>query len=321
MLESAPGAINAEPKGLEGPAKGSTWRPRLGLGPADGSAFLLPVLRVCTFGGLKVVSLDVHEVAAGAEGADTHGLESAAGDIPAAVWLVVVGPLLAGAVDEQAAAAIVAVAASVVAPTQLCLVLGVVEGNVELVEPVGELAALGILAQTQRRVAGAQLGLVAGGADPRHAGNGGVYQREQRVGQGDTAAAALRLRACQQVVHHLLILARRQEGLVTHLIDKPTVSNPSVKVYIYLKQRVWQQFLGPQDGQQSVDPLFWVVGVGGREGDCTTKRTNFGQTQASELSMVLVEQLSSLCYLEEASSVLQEVPKSLQNLRSLLDGR
>lgn len=122
-----------------------------------------------------MVGLDVKEVAAGAKGADAHGLEGAAGDVPAAVRLVVGGPLLAGVVDKQAAAAVVALSASVVAPTQLRLVLGVVEGNVELVKPVGKLAALGVLAQARHRVAGAQLGLVAGGADPRHAGSGGVH--------------------------------------------------------------------------------------------------------------------------------------------------
>lgn len=175
MLEAASGAVDAEPKGLEGAAQGSTWRPRLGLGPANDATLFLPVLRVHTFGGSEMVGLDVQEVAAGAEGADTHGLEGAAGDVPAAVRLVVSGPLLAWVVDKQTAAAVVAVSTSVVAPTQLSLVLGVVEGNMELVEPMGELAALGILAQAGCRVAGAQLGLVAGGAHPRHAGTGGVH--------------------------------------------------------------------------------------------------------------------------------------------------
>lgn len=192
MLEAAPGAIDAEPKGLEGAAQGSTWGPCLGLGSADGGrALLLLVLRVRTFRGSEVVGLDVQEVAACAEGADTHGLEGAAGDVPAAVRLVVGGPLLAWVVDKQAAAAVVAVSANVVAPTQLSLVLGVVEGNVELVEPVGKLAALGVLAQARRRVGGAQLSLVPGGADPRHAGSGGIHYREQGVGQGDTSTAAL----------------------------------------------------------------------------------------------------------------------------------
>lgn len=97
------------------------------------------------------------------------------------------GTLLGGIVDKQAAAAVVAVSAGVVAPTQLGLVLGVVEGHVELVEAVGKLTALCILAQTGSRIAGTQLGLVAGGADPRHTGSGGVHEREQGVGQGDAA--------------------------------------------------------------------------------------------------------------------------------------
>lgn len=176
MLEAAARAVDAEAKGAEGAAQGSAWRPRLGLGSADGHALLLPVSRVHTFGDLEVLAaLDVQEVTTGAEGANAHRLEGAAGDVPAALVLVLGGTLLGGIVDKQAAAAVVAVTAGVVAPTQLRLVLWVVEGNVELVEAVGKLAALCVLAETRSRVAGAQLGLVAGGADPRHAGSGGVH--------------------------------------------------------------------------------------------------------------------------------------------------
>lgn len=149
MLEAAPGAVDAEPKGLEGAAQGSAWRPRLGFGSANSGALLLPVLRIGTLGGSKVVGLNVQEVAAGAEGADAHGLEGAAGDVPAAVRLIVGGPLLAWVVDKQAAASVVALSAGVVASTELRLVLWVVEGNMELVEPVGELTALSIFAQTR----------------------------------------------------------------------------------------------------------------------------------------------------------------------------
>lgn len=214
MLEAAARAVDAESKGAEGAAQGSAWRPHLGLGPADGHALLLPVSRVHTFGDLEVLAtLDVQEVTTGAEGADAHRLEGAAGDVPAALVLVLGGALLGGIVDKQAAAAVVAVSAGVVAAAQLRLVLWVVEGNVELVEAVGKLTALRVLAETRSRVAGAQLGLVPGGADPRHAGSGGVHQREQSVGQGD-ATAATRLCTRQQVVHHLLVLARRQERVV-----------------------------------------------------------------------------------------------------------
>lgn len=86
--------------------------------------------------------------------------------------------------DEQAPTAIVTVAACVIAATQLCLVLWVAEGNMELRKAMGKLAALSILAETSGRVAGAELCLVAGGADPGDEGWGrGLYQGKQCLGQ------------------------------------------------------------------------------------------------------------------------------------------
>ncbi|TNN47486.1 hypothetical protein EYF80_042308 [Liparis tanakae] len=123
------------------------------------------------------------------------------------------GPLLGAAVHEQAAAAVEAVARRVEAAAQLRLVLGVAAGNVELVEAVGELAALGILAETGGGVAGAQLRLVAGGADAVDEGRGGgLHEGEQGLGQGEsrTAEVPVRVVTGQQVVHQLLVLEPRR---------------------------------------------------------------------------------------------------------------
>lgn len=87
--------------------------------------------------------LDMQEVTAGAERTNAKGAEGATGDIPAAVLS---RALLSGVVDEEASAAVVAVASCVVAPTQLGLVLRVAEGNVELMEAMGKLATLSIVA-------------------------------------------------------------------------------------------------------------------------------------------------------------------------------
>ena len=87
----------------------------------------------------------MQEVTTVAEGTNPKGAECAAGEIPPAAES---RALLGGIVDEQAAAAVVAVASGVVAATQLSLVLGVAEGNMKLMEAVGELTALSILAET-----------------------------------------------------------------------------------------------------------------------------------------------------------------------------
>ncbi len=87
----------------------------------------------------------MQEVTAGAKGTDSKGPESATGDIPAAA---LGRALLSGVVDKQAATAIVAVAGCMIAATQLCLVLWVAKGNMELMETVGKLAAFSILAET-----------------------------------------------------------------------------------------------------------------------------------------------------------------------------
>lgn len=87
----------------------------------------------------------MQEVTAGSKGTNPEGTEGAAWDVPATTE---VGALLCGTVDKQATVAIVAVATCVVAATQLRLVLWMVGGNMEFVEAVGKLAALGILAET-----------------------------------------------------------------------------------------------------------------------------------------------------------------------------
>lgn len=112
----------------------------------------------------------MHEVTARAKRTNTKGAEGATGDVPAAPLR---RALFSGTVDEQAPAAIVTIAACVIAATQLGLVLRVAEGNVELMEAVSELAAFSILAETSGRVAGAELRLVAGRADPGDEGRGG----------------------------------------------------------------------------------------------------------------------------------------------------
>ncbi len=154
----------------------------------------------------------MEEVAACAKGANAKGAESATGDVPAAA---LGGALLCAVVDEQAAAAVVTVASCVIATAQLGLILWVAEGDVELMETVGELAALGVLADTSGRVAGTELSLVAGGADPGDEGRGGgLHEGEQGPSQGDTTCS-IRLLTGQQVVHHLLILEGRQEQIVS----------------------------------------------------------------------------------------------------------
>ena len=84
----------------------------------------------------------------------------------------------------------------------------------ELVEPVGKLAALGVLAETSGGVAGAELSLVAGGADPGDWGRGGALdQGKQGIGQGETWFVPIL--TGQKVVHQYLILAGGQEQVIT----------------------------------------------------------------------------------------------------------
>lgn len=169
----------------------------------------------------EVTTFDVQEVTARAEGTDPKGAEGATGDIPAAV---LGGALLSGVVHEQAAAAIVAVAGCVITSTQLRLILWVAEGYMELMEAVGKLAALRILAETSSGVAGAQLRLVTGGADPGDEGRGGgLHQGEQGLSQGDSSRVTMRLLTGEQVVHHLLIQARRQEQVIPTGLKKSRI--------------------------------------------------------------------------------------------------
>lgn len=229
MLEAAARSVQAEPEGAEGAAQSSPRLPLLGLGVELGAgdrwcwrwrwSLLHDVRRLQTTADIS--ALYMQEVTAGSKGTDTKGAEGAAGDVPAVAQG---GPLLGGAVDEQAAVAVVTVAGGVEAAAQLSLVLWVAEGHVELVEAVGELAALGVLAEAVGRVAGAELRLVAGGAHPGDEGRGGgVHQGEQGLSQGEAfyTRVSIRILAGQQVVHHLLVLVGRQEqGVTTGLQER-----------------------------------------------------------------------------------------------------
>lgn len=235
MLEATARAVQTEPEGAEGAAQSSSGPPLLGLGLGGVTdrrrgLLLANVRRPKTFVGVN--TLDVQEVAARAEGADAERAVGAAGDVPAAA---LGGTLLGGVVDEQAAAAVVAVASRVVAATQLGLVFGVAEGHVELVEAVGELAALGVLAEAGGRVAGAELRLVAGGADAGDEWRGGrLYQGKEGLGQGEAAifptTISIQPFSGQQVVHQLLVLAGRQEQVVTTGLRKVNNTNTTYQV-------------------------------------------------------------------------------------------
>lgn len=148
VLEAAARAIQAETKGAESAAQSSTWLPLPGvclvLGTGNRWSLLFTNIRRLQTAG-NISTFNMQKVTAGAKGTNTKGAEGATGDIPAAA---LGGPLFSGAVDKQAAASVVAVASCVVAATQLCLVLWVAEGNMELVEAMGKLAALCILAET-----------------------------------------------------------------------------------------------------------------------------------------------------------------------------
>jgi len=160
VLEAAAHTVQAEPKGAEGAAECAALLPLPGLRLDHGTRMICAgrLLRLLTADTATATDwrirstttttsrlVDVQEVAAGAEGTHPEGAEGAAGDVLAAPTAG--GPLLGGTVDEQTAGAIVAVACGVVAAAQLGLVLGVAVGNVQLVEAVGKLAALGVLAE------------------------------------------------------------------------------------------------------------------------------------------------------------------------------
>lgn len=204
-MEAAARAVEAETKGGKGVAERQTRLQPSGLGHErrGGERGLLSDA-VGRF-RVGVVTLDVEEVAAGAEGTDPEGAEGSAGDVPAPPVCVA---LLRRVVDKQAAAAIVTVAGCVVAPTQLRFVFGVVERDVQLVEAVCKLAALAILAEARGGVAGAELRLVTSGTDPgdRSWRGGGFHLRKEGLCQGDSYAVTLGLFIGQQGVHHLLVL-------------------------------------------------------------------------------------------------------------------
>lgn len=184
VLEAAARAVEAESERGEGAAERRTRLRLLGLGEVRGGGEGAPLFGTVGRFGAGVAALDVQEVATGAEGAYPEGAEGAAGDVPAAPVRLA---LLGGAVDEQAAAAVVAVASGVVAPAQLRFVFRVVERDVQLVEAVGELAAFAVLAEAGGRVAGAELGLVTGGTDPGDPRRrGGLGLGKEGLGQGDS---------------------------------------------------------------------------------------------------------------------------------------
>lgn len=220
MLEATACAIQTETEGAEGTTQSSSRLPPLVLQLKLGAQIrwgLLPnVRRLQTTADIS--TLNMQEVTASAEGANAKGAEIAAGNVPATVQGgALLGPLLGGAVDEQAAAAVVAVAGGVVGTTQLRLILWVTEGNVEFVKAMGKLAAFCILAEASSGVAGAEFSLVAGGADPGDQGRtGGLYQGKEGLGQGKAfTTISIQFLTGQQVVHQLLILAGRQEQVIT----------------------------------------------------------------------------------------------------------
>ena len=138
------------------------------LGAGKRQNLLVLTLRVQATGNISV--LNMHKVTVGTKWTNTKRAEGATGDIPsAALWRA----LLSQVVHKQAAAAIIAVTGCVIAPTQFRLILWVPEGNMELMETVSKLAALGIPAETSGRVAGTELCLVAGRVDKGDGRRGG----------------------------------------------------------------------------------------------------------------------------------------------------
>lgn len=116
----------------------------------------------------------MEEVAACAKGANTKGTVCTARYNATSVpnW-----PLLLQAVHKEAAASIRTVASCVEGATQLSLVLGMAGRHMEVMQTMSKLATLCILAGTTFSIAAAQLGLVAGGAQP------GVKRRRGRLNQ------------------------------------------------------------------------------------------------------------------------------------------
>lgn len=167
MLDAAAGAVEAEAKGAKGAAQGPAGLPVLGLwlGPGNGGLLRSTVwgLQATITEATTTSTLDVQEVAACAKGAHTKRAVGAAGDVAAPA---VGGALLLGSVGEQAAGAIDAVACCVEGAAQFGLVLGVAGLHVEVVEAMGKLAALSILAEARVGIAAAQLCLIAGGGQP-----------------------------------------------------------------------------------------------------------------------------------------------------------
>lgn len=109
----------------------------------------------------------MQEVAAGAEGAHPKGTIGAAWDVPATAAC---RPLLLGAVNKQTAGAVDTIPGCVEGAAQLSLVLGMARGHMEVMEAMGKLAALSILAGASLCIAAAELCLVACGAHPRDQG-------------------------------------------------------------------------------------------------------------------------------------------------------
>lgn len=223
VLEATACSVQAEPERAEGAAQSPPRPPLLLLGLNFGAPRRSDLLLLGVIGRLQIAadasSLDVQEVAAGAEGTNSKSAKGATGDVlPAAEG----GALLSRAVDEQAAVAVVTVAAGVVTAAQLRLVLGVAERNVELLEAVSELTALGVLAERGGGVGGAELRLIAGGADPGDGGGGGggLNQGVQSLRQRSSASTSSRRLAGQQVVHQLFVLVGRQEEVVAICLQK-----------------------------------------------------------------------------------------------------
>lgn len=183
VLEATACAIQAEAKGAEGAAQCSTRLPLFGvwlvLGAVTGLSLFTNIRRVDT--AANFATLNVQEVTTSAKRTNTKGAKGATWDVPAAA---LGRTLFSGTVHEQASTAIVTVATCVIAAAQLRLVLWVAEGNMELMEAMGKLTALCILAEASGRVAGAELRLVPGGTDPWNEGwGGGLYQGKQCFGQ------------------------------------------------------------------------------------------------------------------------------------------
>lgn len=211
VLEAAARAVQTEAEGAEGAAQGPAGPPRRGpLLPDVGQPAATWTLLLREVPGLRVS--DVQEVAPRPERTDPEGAEGAARDVPAAPRRA---PLLRGAVHEQTAAAVEAVPRGVEAAAQLRLVLGVVEGRVQLLEAVRELAAVRVPAEAAGGVAAAQLRFVPGGANHGGGGGGGGRgdQGEQSLRQRETPSPAGAGRVQQALQQPLILTGRRARGV------------------------------------------------------------------------------------------------------------